>query len=203
MGDRRGEAFARDGYLFPSIRKGVISDATWSRLTERRGMDARPHGFRTSFRTRLAEATDAPEQVAETCLAHVVGSKVARSYQRSDYLEQRRALMERWANFIDRRRGQSRANGARMTPDLQSIPERIGWATAVKARAPAYALQLEVRLRDNSRDNAAGRHRLSASGSRVLHRRRSAGEGSADARWQSRRRALSISSFPPHLSAMA
>jgi len=41
-----------------------------------------------------------------------------------------------------------------MTPDLQSILERIGWAT-VKARAPAYALQLEVRLRDSSRDNAA------------------------------------------------
>ncbi|MCV2870219.1 integrase arm-type DNA-binding domain-containing protein [Defluviimonas sp. WL0002] len=96
----QAKPFARDGYLFPSIRKGVISDATWSRLMERRGMDARPHGFRTSFRTWLAEATDAPEQVAETCLAHVTGTKVARAYQRSDFLEQRRVLMERWADFV-------------------------------------------------------------------------------------------------------
>jgi integrase len=94
------KAHARGGYLYPSVRKGVLSDATMSRLMERRGMQERPHGFRTSFRTWLAEATDAPEQIAETCLAHVVGSKVARSYQRSDYLEQRRALMERWANFV-------------------------------------------------------------------------------------------------------
>ena len=31
---------ARDGYLFPSVRRGVISDATMSRLMQRRGMDA-------------------------------------------------------------------------------------------------------------------------------------------------------------------
>lgn len=33
---------ARDGFLFPSVRKGVLSDATMSRLMERRGMKARP-----------------------------------------------------------------------------------------------------------------------------------------------------------------
>lgn len=32
--------FVRDGFLFPSVRKGVISDATMSRLMERRGMAA-------------------------------------------------------------------------------------------------------------------------------------------------------------------
>ncbi|QIE42637.1 integrase arm-type DNA-binding domain-containing protein [Rhodobacteraceae bacterium SC52] len=89
--------FARDGYLFPSVRKGVISDATMSRLMERRGMEARPHGFRTSLRTWLAEATNAPHEVAETCLGHVTGGAVERAYRRTDYLEQRRALMERWA----------------------------------------------------------------------------------------------------------
>ena len=40
---------ARDRLLFPNVRKGVISDATMSRLMERRGMDARPHGFRSSL----------------------------------------------------------------------------------------------------------------------------------------------------------
>jgi len=93
----QAKAFERDGFLFPSIRKGVISDATMSRFMERRGMTARPHGFRSSLRTWLAEATDAPHEVAETVLAHQTGSSVVRSYRRTDFLEQRRALMERWA----------------------------------------------------------------------------------------------------------
>lgn len=63
-------------------------------------MDARPHGFRSSFRTWCAEATDTPEQIAEIALAHVAGSKVERAYRRTDYLEQRCVLMERWAGFV-------------------------------------------------------------------------------------------------------
>ncbi len=92
---------ARNGFLFPSYRKGVISDATMSRLMERRGMDARPHGFRSSFRTWCAEATDTPREIAEACLAHITGGAVERAYRRTDYLEQRRALMQRWADFVD------------------------------------------------------------------------------------------------------
>jgi integrase len=92
--------FARDGYLFPSVRKGVISDATMARLMERRGMTERPHGFRSSLRTWLAEATDAPHEVAETVLGHIADSGVVRAYRRTDYLEQRRVLMERWADHV-------------------------------------------------------------------------------------------------------
>ena len=92
--------FERDGFLFPSVRKGVISDATMARLMERRGMEERPHGFRSSLRTWLAETTEAPREVAETILAHVAGSSVERAYRRTDFLEQRRALMERWADHV-------------------------------------------------------------------------------------------------------
>lgn len=91
---------ARDGVLFPGAHKGVISDATMSRLMERRGMDARPYGFRSSLRDWLAEATDAPHEIAEACLAHVTGSAVTRAYRRTDFLEQRRALLTRWAEHV-------------------------------------------------------------------------------------------------------
>lgn len=77
-----------------------MSDMTLSRLMERRGLDARPHGFRSSLRDWLAEATDAPHEVAELMLAHVTDSGVVRSYRRTDYLEQRRALLERWADLV-------------------------------------------------------------------------------------------------------
>ena len=91
---------SRDGYLFPSVRKGVISDATMSRMMERRGMCERPHWFRSSFRDWCAEATEAPREMAEAALAHIDGSKVERAYRRTDYLEQRRPLMERWAQLV-------------------------------------------------------------------------------------------------------
>lgn len=91
---------ARNGYLFPNTRGGVISDMTLSRIMERRGLEARPHGFRTSLRTWLAEATDAPHEVAEAMLAHVVDGGVVRAYRRTDFLEQRRILAERWADHV-------------------------------------------------------------------------------------------------------
>ena len=97
---------ARNGFLFPNTRGGVISDMTLSRMMERRGLDARPHGFRTSLRTWLAEATDAPYEVAEAMLAHVVDGGVVRAYRRTDYLEQRRALAERWADHVTGGAGQ-------------------------------------------------------------------------------------------------
>jgi len=97
---------ARDGFLFPSIRKGVISDATMSRLMERREMAYRPHGFRSSLRDWIAEATDTPFDIAETMLGHIVGGKVERAYRRTDFLDQRRKLLERWANHVTGKGGQ-------------------------------------------------------------------------------------------------
>ena len=96
----QARTLARDGFLFPSVRKGVISDATMSRFMERREMQARPHGFRSSFRDWVSETTNTPYEVAETALGHVVGGSVERAYRRTDHLEQRRALMQRWANHV-------------------------------------------------------------------------------------------------------
>jgi integrase len=89
--------FARDGFLFPGAKRGVISDMTMTAFMDRRGLSERPHGFRSSFRDWTAEATQTPHDVAETCLGHATGGTVERAYRRTDFLEQRRALMERWA----------------------------------------------------------------------------------------------------------
>lgn len=79
--------------LFPSPRGKPMSDATMSRMMEREGYDARPHGFRATFRTWVEECTDASFEVKETALGHQVGSEVERAYQRSDLLEKRRVLL--------------------------------------------------------------------------------------------------------------
>lgn len=92
--------FERDGLVFPGRDKGIMSDMTMTKFLRDEGYDFRPHGFRASFRTWCAEATDAPREVAEAALAHITGSKVERSYLRGDFFERRRALMERWSNFL-------------------------------------------------------------------------------------------------------
>ncbi len=96
----QAKPFARDGFLFPGVRRGVISDATMSKFMDRRGMVERPHGFRSSFRDWTAEATNTPREVAETCLGHVSGGAVELAYRRTDFLEQRLALMERWGALL-------------------------------------------------------------------------------------------------------
>ncbi len=96
----KAKPIARDGLLFPGVRRGVISDMTMGSLMKRRKLSERPHGFRSSFRDWVAETQNVPFEVAETCLGHVVGGSVERSYKRTDYLEQRRELMEKWGNLL-------------------------------------------------------------------------------------------------------
>ncbi len=63
------------------------------------------HGFRSTFRGLASEVADVPREVAEMRLAHKVGSDVERAYARSDLLEKRRSLMERWSNFVSGKKG--------------------------------------------------------------------------------------------------
>ncbi len=58
------------------------------------------HGFRSTFRDWAAEHPDVSREVAEMSLAHKVGSDVERAYARSDLLEKRRQLMERWCEYV-------------------------------------------------------------------------------------------------------
>jgi integrase len=96
------EAKVKDGQqlLFPSPTGKVLSDATMSRLMEREGLDYRPHGFRATFRTWVEEQTEAPFEVAEAALGHVVDGEVTRAYQRSDRLVKRRQLISAWAQYL-------------------------------------------------------------------------------------------------------
>jgi integrase len=57
------------------------------------------HGFRSSFRDWCSERTSYPPVVAEQALAHAVGNKVERAYNRTDLFEKRRKLMDSWSDF--------------------------------------------------------------------------------------------------------
>ena len=95
------------GLVFPSVNGKTLSDSTLSKLLRENGVDAVPHGFRSSFRDWAAESTQATWAAMELSLAHAVGSDVERAYSRSDLLQQRRELMEAWGLFLY---GASKAN---------------------------------------------------------------------------------------------
>ena len=94
------ETCARGGLLFPGRSGTPVSDMTLSRHMERQGLDARPHGFRSSVRIYMAEKARAPREIAEMILGHAVGSKVEQAYQRSSLIEIRREYLDQWADHV-------------------------------------------------------------------------------------------------------
>ena len=90
------------GLVFPSQRARAIHGGTVSKLLRELGIDAVPHGFRSSFRDWAAECTDTPREVCELALAHVNSDRVEAAYRRTDLFDRRRALMEQWSDFVGR-----------------------------------------------------------------------------------------------------
>ena len=91
------------GLVFPGRTAGCpMSDMTLTKVLRSTGLAERTtvHGFRSSFRDWAAERTSASHAAMELSLAHHVGNAVERAYARSDLLEQRRALVEAWADYI-------------------------------------------------------------------------------------------------------
>jgi integrase len=85
----------RTGRLFP-----LVSDKSLGRLRTKLGYShISTHGFRSSFRDWAAERTNFPRELAEKALAHRVGDETERAYQRGDFFDKRRKLMDAWARY--------------------------------------------------------------------------------------------------------
>jgi integrase len=92
---------------FPSVRdRAPLSDMALTALLRRvgaasdvAGRTATAHGFRSSFRDWCSEK-GYPRDLAERSLAHAVQNKVEAAYHRTDLLEQRRPMMQAWADHV-------------------------------------------------------------------------------------------------------
>ena len=93
-------ALSPNTYFFISVRGKPMSDMAMSKLMKRRGLAARPHGFRAAFRTWAEEQTDFAFEVKESALGHNVDRGAVAAYQRSDRFEKRRHLLESWEEFL-------------------------------------------------------------------------------------------------------
>ncbi len=96
-------------YVFPALTTGqrCMSENTVRSALRRLGYgndDMTAHGFRATARTMIAERLDVPPEVIEAQLAHTVPDALGRAYNRTQYLEQRRFMMQAWADYLDRLR---------------------------------------------------------------------------------------------------
>ena len=96
-------------YVFPSLLTGErpMSENTVNTALRRMGFDretATAHGFRAMARTMAAERLGVPPEVIEAQLAHAVDGALGRAYNRTTFVDQRRELMVKWADYLDRLR---------------------------------------------------------------------------------------------------
>jgi len=90
----------KGGAIFCFDADNLGSRYSLSHLLKRMtGTSATMHGVRSTFRDWAAE-NGVPDVVAEKCLMHTTGNAVVQAYQRSDLLEQRRSVMQAWADAV-------------------------------------------------------------------------------------------------------
>ena len=64
------------------------------------------HGFRAVARTMFHERLGFDPNIIEAQLAHSVRGSLGRAYNRTEFVEQRRAMLQAWADYLDKlRRG--------------------------------------------------------------------------------------------------
>lgn len=96
-------------WLFPNYRRPVacMTATTLNRALERMGFNGKgsmgfaAHGFRATASTMLNEAGYRPD-VIERQLAHKERNKARASYNQAEYLDERRTMMQQWADYLDK-----------------------------------------------------------------------------------------------------
>jgi integrase len=93
-------------YVFPSVRGHIrpMSDGTLGAAMRLMGIDsetATPHGWRATARTLAVEKLRIPAEIVEMQLSHEVRDTHGRAYNRTQWIDERHDLMQRWADYLD------------------------------------------------------------------------------------------------------
>ena len=87
----------------------AMSENTVNAALRRMGYDTATtmtgHGFRATARTILDEVLGWKKDVIEAQLAHAVSDSLGRAYNRTEFREQRRKMLQAWADYLDGLRG--------------------------------------------------------------------------------------------------
>jgi integrase len=66
------------------------------------------HGFRATARTILAERLGAPVEAIELQLAHAHSGSLGDTYNRTQFLDERKMIMQKWADYLDEIKSEAR-----------------------------------------------------------------------------------------------
>lgn len=92
-------------YLFPNQRdpKKPMSNNTLLVTLERMGYKGRMtgHGFRALAMSTIKEQLSYRHEVVDRQLAHAPKDKVASAYDRAKFLDERKVMMQAWADYLD------------------------------------------------------------------------------------------------------
>ncbi|MGP8153578.1 MAG: tyrosine-type recombinase/integrase [Smithella sp.] len=93
-------------YAFPSGRTFIQPMSNNALLAALRRMgytkdEMTPHGFRAMARTILDEVLQVKPDFIEAQLAHRVSDPLGRSYNRTTHLNERKKMMQTWADYLD------------------------------------------------------------------------------------------------------
>lgn len=92
-------------YLFPGLRSTVrpMSDATLTNALRRMGYsqdELHVHGFRAMARTLIRQELGFDEEPIERQLGHAVKGPLGTAYNRADFVEERKKMMQAWADHL-------------------------------------------------------------------------------------------------------
>uniref|UniRef100_UPI0040572559 tyrosine-type recombinase/integrase n=1 Tax=Candidatus Electrothrix sp. TaxID=2170559 RepID=UPI0040572559 len=99
-----GKLLGAEGLIFPIARDSnkPMSDNAMPKTFRDMGYKgkATPHGFRSSFSSMANEKSVYASEVIEKALAHEEQNKIRAAYNRAEYLEQRRELLQWWGDLL-------------------------------------------------------------------------------------------------------
>jgi integrase len=98
-------------FASPTKPRRHMSNNTILKALERLGYKGRMtgHGFRALAMTTIQEKLKYPHDVVDRQLAHAPRNKVDAAYDRTKYLDERRKMMQEWADYLD-----TTANGGKV-----------------------------------------------------------------------------------------
>lgn len=93
-------------YILPNLRDHTrpMSNNAFLKALERMGYkgDMSGHGFRALAMSTIKERLGYRHEVVDRQLAHVHTDKVARAYDRAEFIDERREMMQAWADYLDK-----------------------------------------------------------------------------------------------------
>ena len=97
---------SRSRFVFPNARSAQrpMSEVAVLAALRRLGYESGTvtgHGFRATARTLLDEVLGYPPHLIEHQLAHSVRDPLGRAYNRTTHLAERRAMMQRWSDYLE------------------------------------------------------------------------------------------------------